>query len=65
MPMATSISEFSIGLSSPMSGESYFTVETTESSTGGSGSMSIKRRQDLTIREELQEEVDNWLEGVI
>ena len=55
----------SSGLSAISSaGECY--LEHTESGSGrGSGSMRIRKKTELTIREELQKETDEWLGDMV
>lgn len=41
-------------------------MEISESGSGrGYGSMSIRKKTELTVREELQKDVDNWLGDVV
>ena len=67
--MAINVSDFlgisRSGLSAISSGGCY-TMETNETGSGfGCGSTSIKVREELTIREELQKETDEWLGDMI
>jgi hypothetical protein len=51
---------------SPISSGGCYTMETNETGSGfGCGSTSIKVREELTIREELQMDVDIWLGDVV
>lgn len=54
------------GLSDVSCSGSDYHMETNETSFGhDGGSMAIRKKTELTIREELQRETDNWLVGVV
>lgn len=68
MPMALSVTNFvrfpNSGLSDVSCSGGTYSMETTETGSGGRHTTIIKKTE-LTIREELQKDVDMWLVGAI
>ena len=56
-------SQYISGLS-PFSSAGDYYMEVTETSSGGRNT-SIRKKTELTIREELQKDIDKWLGDVV
>ena len=63
-PMPFTVQQFSSGLSPCLTGGDYY-MEITETGSGRSYKSNIRKKTELTVREELQKDIDNWLGDMV